>query len=1421
MSDSLEQAIFALKSGDSARARRLLIELLQTEAGNDRAWVWLGKAVTTPEWRRACLDRALALNPANQEAQQALLEWLAADYVSTPHPNGPSAEVVVPPPPAETGLSLKEFLRDLKKNYNTLKEREAKYANAAPLDLLNQIDDYEQALALTEQAMDLELPLTELEAEFSGLNLQISGIVFVDKEPPRQPYTGVNPYRGLRKFTESEAPLFFGRTVAIDSLLGTMAYLVEKKTSRSAPDLIAVLGPSGSGKSSLVRAGLIPALRQGRLPDSQNWPIKVMLPGDRPLDALAELFLGLSRRDLGAIRHSLAGGSQALHQLIVESLAAAGKPDEAIFVLVIDQFEELFTLCENKAERRLFIEQILYATQVSRNRTFIVLTMRSDFYSRVAASKALAEAITQHQMLVSPMTEKELREAILLPAEAVGLELEKALVETLLKDTADSPAVLPLLQEALTELFHRREGNLLTLAAYQQIGGVKGALAHKADSLVDSLPLEQRHIVRRIFLRLVNLGQGSADTRRRATFSEVIPHGTDPAEVEPIVQLLADANLIVTGRHPDTDEVVLDVGHEALIRNWPRFQAWLDWDRQGLRIRQQLSRAAQEWVEREQAEDSLFRGARLLETEEWAEANPAEINELEAAFLAAGVEARDRAAAEQEAQRQRELAQAQALAHMEAQAAANLRRRNNILLMVGIVALLLAVAATYFMGQAVAERERTQRASTVALAGKLASQARTNLNKEVDLAFLLGLTAYDLLETNQVSDNLDARSSILAGAASHRCVLYFLRGHDKPVASVAVSPDGDTFASGSEDNTIFLWSLSSSQPLGPPLAGHDGWVNSLAFGPNGQTLVSGGADGAILLWEVTTGNLLRRFETEGEGVMAVAFSPDGATVVSAHSDGMMQWWDVATGQPRFNPTSGHDDIVWSVAFSPDGQTLASSDNSGRIVLWNTADGTVRQELILAAADEEPAAVMAVAFSPDGSLLAAGQDDRRIILWDMASGRPHGEPLVGHLDRVLSVAFSPDGQVLASGSEDNSIVVWDVASGQPKEDPLNVHNNAVLSLAFNPDPTATDLLMVSGSRDNAVIVWNMSIPSPLGRVLHRQTESIEAAAYSPDGQTFATGGSDNEIILWEAASLQPQGEPWVGHEATVTALAYSSDGKMLVSASLDGILRRWDVLTGQPLGEPLVGHDDAVWSVAFSPDGSLLASAGRDGTVRLWQAASGQPVGQPLGDGEGWFNSVVFSPDGQTLAAAGGDEVIYRWQVSSRQSLGEPLAGHNGEIFDLAYSPDGRLLASAGEDKTIILWDAVSGRPVLDKPMSGHLGAIYDLEFQPAGAGEQLLLASTGLDRTIKLWDVASGQAYGEPIGGHSDAVWRLAFSPDGQELLSTGSDGQVILWNMRFAAWRALACHRANRNLTQAEWERYVGSEIDYQPACPNLPWGE
>ena len=640
MPDTLQQARIAIESENIDHARRLLSQLLQTNPDNDEAWVLLAQVIKTPEWQRACLERALAINPQNQPAKQALLAWILAREDSSPLPTAtsvpstpaPSHPAAVPNPMA--GLSLDDFILKLHQDMNTLKEREAKYANAAPLYLLNQIGDYETAIALTEQARNQKLSSDILAAEFSRLNLEIREVVIIDQEPPRKPFTGINPYRGLRKFTEHDAEFFFGRNVAIQTLLDRAKVMVESDTGAYASDLMAVLGPSGSGKSSLVRAGLIPAIHQGRLPGSNQWPVMVMLPGNHPLENLAREFEGQVDKDLVAIRKQLhADDPAALHALMVAALTRANKPEGAVFVLVIDQFEELFTMCTDEQERRSFIDKLLYAGQVHHNRSLIVVTMRSDFYSKVAAYKPLAEAITRHQMLVSPLTEKELREAILLPAEAVGLELEKDLVEQLLADTRNAPGVLPLLQHALYELFQRRRGQLLTMEAYEAIGGVKGALAHRADGVVNALNPNQQHVVRRIFMRLVQPGSSGADTRRRATLREI----GEPADVEPLVMILTDANLLITSQDRDTGQVVLDVSHEALIQEWPLLRQWLNEDRGFLLWQQRLRAGLNQWQASNHDEGALLRGAPLAEAENWYQQRVTDLNETERDFIEASI----------------------------------------------------------------------------------------------------------------------------------------------------------------------------------------------------------------------------------------------------------------------------------------------------------------------------------------------------------------------------------------------------------------------------------------------------------------------------------------------------------------------------------------------------------------------------------------------------------------------------------------------------------------------------------------------------------------------------------------------------------------------------------------------------------------
>jgi WD40 repeat protein len=1431
MSDALQQAIVAVKTGERQRARQILSEILQAEPENPLAWIWLSRAVTTAEQRRACLDRALALNPAGPEVQQALLEWLVVgdDGASVTPVTGqvsqkPPASDLAPPPADQlrpvAGTSLSDFLLQLTKNFNILKEREAKYGSAAaPLDLLNQLDDYEHAMALTQEAIDRAAPLAELQAEFASLNLEISTVVFVAQEPPRKPFMGQNPYRGLRKFTEDDARFFFGRTDAIQSLLNTVQYLVESDANRQEPDLVAVLGPSGSGKSSLVRAGLVPAIRAGQIPGSQQWPVKVMLPGPHPLDSLAETFSGEGGWDLATLRDRLrTGGEKALHELIGQTLAAAGQSEESVLVLVIDQFEELFTLCEDEAERRTFIDQLLYASQAIGNRSLIVLTMRSDFYSRVAAYKTLAETVTRQQMLVSPMTEKELREAILLPAEAVGLELEKALVETLLKDTFEAPGVLPLLQHALLELFHRRDGNLLTLEAYNEIGGVKGALAHRADGVINELTAEQQQIARRIFMRLVQPGEGSADTRRRAGFEEVITVAGDSRKVEEVVKILADANLIITGRNPETDQVMLDVSHEALIREWPLLRHWLNENREGLRIQQQLAQAAKEWDQRDRDQDSLYRGARLLEVEEWLVSNPGEINPLEHDFVEASVEARERAAREQEEQRRRELEQAQILAEEQrqraeeqARAAARLRRQRMGLIGAGVVALLLAVTAVSFGFSARRAQAEAEQEARRALAGQLAAESRTGLEHQYDLSLLASLAAYDLLQTGQIDDTIEAKSSVLAAVSQFPSLATFLQGHASPVWALALSPDGQTVAAGNDDGEILLWDLTGGR-LTDLLDGDQDWIADMAFSPDGQILASGGGDNTIILWDVDTWEQQAQLAGHEGEVISVAFSLDGRILASGDSDATIILWDVARGQPLGQPLWGHEDEIRSLAFgrvpaedSPDSQILASGSRDGSIILWDIATGQPLGQPLWG--HEE--AVNGVAFSPDGQILASGSDDGSVILWDAGTGAPLGEPLEEHTDYVLDVAFSPDGQTLASSSADGTFILWDVASRQALGAPFSGHGSDVTRVRFGPD----NQTLVSSSDDGSVILWNAVTGPPIARTLPAQDSGLVSLAYSPDGRVLASGDEQGTIILWDAAAGQPL-QQLSGHQQRITDIAFSPDGQTLASSSLDETIKLWEIPSGQQIGEPLTGHTGPTWAVAFSPDGQTLASGGEDSRILLWDAATGQQRVEFEAGHTGAVLSLAFSPDGQILASGSVDATVILWEVAAGQPLGEPLYGHSELVYDVAFSPDGALLASISDDSTIRLWDPVTGQQVGETLR--HDNSAYQLAFSPDGQ----TLASTSFDQTVRLWDVTTQKQIGAPLFGHDSVVEGLAFSPDGQSIASGGRNGTIFIWDITMESWRAAACHRANRNLTSAEWEQLIGPDIPYQPVCPDLPLG-
>lgn len=484
--------------------------------------------------------------------------------------------------------------------------------------------------------------------------------------PGEAVYEGVEPYRGLQVFDVEHAPFFFGREALTEWLLNALG---PQKTpgggetsgvySGNENRFLGIIGASGSGKSSLARAGLMAALKQGKLPGSDAWPMAIFRPGADPLESLVTALTDIARlnpSDALRLQDDLATRESLLHLTIRMALRDA--PPDRRAVILVDQFEEVFTLCQNETLRRGLIENLVYAATLADGKTIVVLTLRADFYGKCADYPGLAAALSDHQLLVGGMTPEELRLAIERPAQLAGGEFEPGLVDVLLKDMRDQPGGLPLLQFALLELWRQRTGRRLTQAAYTAIGGVEGALEKRAETVFQQFTEAEQQLCRQIFLRLTQSGEGVEATKRRVVMIELLPAKGDPTKIEAVVQRLAvaDARLItIEGKGADAGERVIEVAHEALIRGWKRLKGWLNEDREFLLWRQRLHTSVEEWKRIDHDESVLLRGGLLAEAERWFEARPDDLSAEEQQFIQASAELRQRERAARERTRRRNL----------------------------------------------------------------------------------------------------------------------------------------------------------------------------------------------------------------------------------------------------------------------------------------------------------------------------------------------------------------------------------------------------------------------------------------------------------------------------------------------------------------------------------------------------------------------------------------------------------------------------------------------------------------------------------------------------------------------------------------------------------------------------------------------
>ena len=1165
-----------------------------------------------------------------------------------------------------------------------------------------------------------------------------------------------NPYKGLKPFEETDEAVFFGREAFVQRLLASL---------ESGDQFIALVGPSGSGKSSVIQAGLVPALRQSAFPDSERWIIVNIAPGFQPIEELAVAMTQANNRGSSDFLSLLKGNPEGLLQAARQLLPAN---EQAELVLIVDQFEELFTLVEDMALRQQFIDLLVAAASDSHSRIRIVLALRADFYHRPLIYPQLAHLLGSSSEVIVPLSPEEFELTITGPATRAGLEVEINLVSRIVQDIYGQTSALPLLQYTLMELYEARDGDRLTLAAYIEYGGIVNALSRRADEAYGELDSAGQVATQQIFLRLITLGEGAEDTLRRTSLSELHSIISEKTVLNEVLDIFGRYRLLIFDHDPEYKTGTVQIAHEALIRNWSRLQDWLTDYRDDLRLQHQLLRDTTTWQQEGQIPGLLATATKLDRYEALLRQSRLAFSGLEQDFLSESLTRRNQ---EQEA-RQREVDEK-----------ARLNQRIVRLLLIGGIASVVALIVVLIL-LVIADNNQREAASQtqIALSHQLAALALVEMQNPV------GNDEYAaLLAVRSLQHGYDPAADEALVQTMDRLPLRLLADTGTMVTAIAYAPDGNSIFAGGIDGSLIQLNTSTGEVI-RIYEGHTDEIWRVDVSADGQFVLSGSSDDTAVMWNTTTGQSVYTF---GPGIQfrTAAFSPDGDLILTGSMDGFAKLWHRATGEEMITLVNDGEGIA-SGAFSRDGRhvILGTGDNGGEI--W---DISTNERIITFSGHSEY--VYTMATSPDGRYLVTGSTDNTARLWDLDTGEEL-TALTNHSSSVRSVTFSPDSQYVLTASADRTVRLWNVLTGEEIER-FRAHQGRVRAIAMSPsgDHFAT------GSEDGTIKLW--AGPNYVSSMNFTNHEGeVFGVAFSPNGNFIATSGADGTARLWDASTGQ-QIQIFRGHEGIVTSVAFSPDGHYLLTGGIDTTARLWDMVTGNEVLQ-FDEHTLDIWSIAYTPDGEAVLTSSLDQTVRLWDISTGEVL-KTFEDTENRILAVAISPDGSKITTGGEDFLGRTWDVTTGEFV-TTLNGHESEINSVAFSPDGSIVATGSRDNTVRLWNVETGEHI--RTLEGHTNTVVGVVFTTDGK----YVITSSADRSARVWQVADGRLI-RIYRGHKGALWRVAISPDNQQVVTAGLDGVARVWGLSTQDLMDHACKMLLRDLTTVE--RDLAFITNTQPTCP------